>query len=96
MSNQKQKIHFFLTSLIEKPDKKFDNPFKIKVSYESRSGDKLEEKFEIDFSQFKGFPQLDEAPLHQIAKSLDGLNKNIAQLSFGNRRLKTGFTQKKY
>ncbi len=90
-----QKIQFFLTSLVENFNKKTGNPFQMGVSYKNKTGDKLEETFTIDFSQFEGMSQLGEPPLHKMAKSLDSIQRDVGHLSSGFHRLKTIIYTKK-
>lgn len=83
-----QKLQFFLTSLTEKFEEKIKNSFEIKVTYKNYVGKIYEDIYVIDFSQFDGLNQLGEPPLHEIAKNIKAIQKDINSISTGWHKMK--------
>lgn len=84
-----QKMQFFLTSLVENFEDKIKTPFKIKVTYNNKTGKTYTETFTIDFFELVGLGQLGEPPLYKISKNIEKIQQEIHHLSTGFHRLKT-------
>jgi len=83
-----QKLHFFLTSLVNNFDEKIKTSFEIKVTYQNSTGGKQEDVYVIDFSQFIGLRQLGEPPLYKIAKNIKEIQNTLHHLSTGFYKIK--------
>lgn len=84
-----QCLRFFLASAVDVLNRENGKSFKITVSYEGKDKAKYEEEFIINFEKFKGLERIGEPPLHQIAKAIDKISKDIGHLSTGFHRVKT-------
>ena len=83
-----QKLQLFFTSLTEKYEELIKLSFEIKVSYQNSAGNSYEDIYVIDFSQFDGLNQLGKPPLHEIAKNIEKIQKDIGHISTGFHRMK--------
>lgn len=83
-----QKIQFILAVFDMNRNVKNENPFEIKVTYQSIMKKKYEHFNWIDFSQFNYFGQLGETPLQKIANKIDIIQKDIDGISSGSNKMK--------
>lgn len=84
----KQKINFFITSMIENFEEKSKLVINVIVKYKSLNNKNYESKYILDFSQFLGVIQLGEPPLYKISKNIEAIKKDIHSLSTGFHKLK--------
>ena len=85
-----QKIQTFFTSMVEDFKKKTEKPFEIIVSFKNEDEKVKENRFIIDFSEFADLRQLGGGPpLHQIAKKIENIEKDIHRISIGHSKIKT-------
>ena len=83
-----QKYQFFLTSVGDRYEELKNNPFSIHVVYKDCQDKTYTDRFHIDFGQFDGMLQLGKPPLHNIARDLEKLQRDIHDLSTGRNRMK--------
>jgi len=84
----KQKVQFFLTSMIEKFQDKIEKPILIQVTYKNAQGNQFFEEFIIDFSTLVGLSQLGEPSINKIAKNVEEIQKDIHKIGSGWNRMK--------
>ncbi|TAM46807.1 MAG: hypothetical protein EPN53_12725 [Acidobacteria bacterium] len=76
----RQRIRFFLTSLLDDFKSKMENPFDLRVSYRSGENAAFDETFRIDFSPLRNLPAPSASPLQDIAAKLDEIKREIGRL----------------
>lgn len=84
----RQKIQFFLTSLLEDTDEKVKTEIKVDITYQNSIGKKIKSHYVLDFSQFLGMSQLGKPPIKGIEKHLENIYRELHSLTFGSRKLK--------
>lgn len=84
-----QEVYSHYTQMNRDYDKKIESVLLFEMEYESITGKKYTDKTIIDMSEMKGFYQLGTPSLHSIAKSLENIQKNIANITSGFKRIKT-------
>jgi len=90
-----QEFRTFLTSMIENSEEKIETAINIKVSYTTSSGERINDKFLLDFSIFEKLIQLGTSPLTKIAKDIETIRQDIDRLSSGASRLEViAYTKK--
>ena len=76
-----KKIEHFLVSVIGKLDNLKRSPLEITVTYRDLTNHKYEDSFHLDFGELEGLSRIGEPPLSKIAKSLEGIQKDLSKLS---------------
>ena len=67
---------------------KIQSVLAIDISYESTTGVKYKEQAMIDMSELKGEHQLGTPNIYSIAKSLEKIQKDIAQITNGHNKIR--------
>ena len=76
-----QKIEHFLVSVVEKLDDLKRSPLEITVTYRDSTNHKYEDSFHLDFGELEGLSRIGEPPVSKIAKSVEGIQKDLSKLS---------------
>ena len=80
----RQRIQFFLTSMIEENKQKKDARINNTVTYFNGTGKKYSETFIMDFSELSGIQQLGEPPLYKLAKEIEKIRGDIHRITSGS------------
>lgn len=75
------------TSMSEGFDQKIEAVLHVEVRYRSAAGHRIEEKFQLDFSEFRGLSSLGKPHLYAMAQSLEKMQKDIGHITTGFRKL---------
>ncbi|MBI2665410.1 hypothetical protein HYX12_02195 [Candidatus Woesearchaeota archaeon] len=81
----KQEIEQFFISFLE--DRPKEMGFSLSFKYKDKKNKLYRKKFYFDFTQFFDMSQLGEEPLHQIAKNIEKIEKNISHFATGFSKL---------
>jgi hypothetical protein len=76
------------SQMTEKFDQKIESVLVFDVRYEGATGKQYQEKFRLDFSEFKGRSQIGKPHLYAIAKHLETIKSDIHNLATGFKRIK--------
>jgi hypothetical protein len=83
----KQKLIFFLTSMVENFEEKITKRLEIKVIYQDKTNKSYDPTFKIDFSQLEGLIQSGNPPLYMIAEEIKKIQEDIHLISTGKKRI---------
>lgn len=82
-----QILRFFLASAVEVFARKEGRAFEITVSYSGASGQNYNERFLLDFDDFKGMIQVGKPPLYKLVDTLENLQRELSHALSGFKRL---------
>lgn len=76
------------SQMTEKADQKIESVLVFAVRYRGATGKQYQEKFWLDFSEFKGHTQIGKPPLNAIAQHLEKIQEDFHNLVSGRTRIK--------
>lgn len=83
-----QERYSHYTQMTQGHEGKIQSVLAIDISYESTTGVKYKEQAMIDMSELKGEYQLGTPNIYSIAKSLEKIQKDIAQITNGHNKIR--------
>ncbi len=77
-----------LSQMTEKYEQKIESVLVFDVRYRGATGKQYQEKFRLDFSEFKGRSQIGKPHLYAIAQHLEKIQNDFHHLATGYKRIK--------
>ena len=88
-----RKISFFFGSYLQQGSRSIKKEFQVTATYTDLEGDKYESEFTIDPRDFEGTSTIDRKDIHNVAKSLESINKTLNGLHDSSKRLTKTFVE---